>query len=396
MVSVCFFVTGFGNSEELGGAAIHTVMVAKGLAQTGLDVSFLTTRSGMKAISRYYPNFNYFLISSSSSIDSKFNRLLMYFITLLNLRLVLNKLPYFNCIITNDDYFCETIPAFYYKLRYPMTKWLAYSHEPPVIIWFKRFLQARTLGHSLPLRDALIHLFYYPFQLLSFLLFKLKCDVIISIGSEGYLVKKILNLPDHKFRQSENGIDTTRTIDLGSKKFYDACFLGGNRNSKGIYDLIPIWAGVIANKPDAKLLVIGFSPSSQFKELIIKNNLQNNIVLYGYCFDRDILFKLLLSTKLFIFPSHKEGWAIPITEAMMCGLPVIVWNYPFYYDIYNKGIIYVNLGAFDAFANVIYKLLGNKAVYDKYSNDAIQMVSQYSWSNVIEKELDIIKDVVWD
>jgi hypothetical protein len=81
----------------------------------------------------------------------------------------------------------------------------------------------------------------------------------------------------------------------------------------------------------------------------------------------------------------KEGWAIPINEAMACGLPVVAWNYSFYHDIYEKRIKYVPFGHFNGFAKSIEKLLTNDKLYMKESHDARECSRPYSWESVARR-----------
>jgi len=394
-MKILFIITGFGDSEEVGGATIHTLEVAKRLDSRLYEIHFLTTSAGEKAISRYRMGCKYHIIRPYRKPEtSKFSRLTSYISIVWHSLNFVSRLPKFDIVITNDDYFCETIPAYLYKLRHRDCKWVAYAHEPPVILWYYRFLKARRMGHKIPLKDCFIHLFYYPLQLLSFFLFKLKCDKILVIGTESDLIRKKLNLSPGRVDHTSNGVDFTQIESVKcDQKVYDACFLGGDRPSKGIYDLLPIWKKVVQWKKDATLIVIGIGEGMGFHYDVAREGLVGNIVLEGYVADRRKIFHLLKSSKVFVFPSHKEGWAIPITEAMACGLPVVAWGYSFYHNIYEKGIKYVPLGRVDGFAEEIEKLLTNDKLYLNESRDARDCARSYSWESVARRELEVLNQL---
>lgn len=40
----------------------------------------------------------------------------------------------------------------------------------------------------------------------------------------------------------------------------------------------------------------------------------------------DYLYSLLKSSKVFVFPSHEEGWGIAVCEAMAAGLPIVAYD----------------------------------------------------------------------
>jgi len=49
---------------------------------------------------------------------------------------------------------------------------------------------------------------------------------------------------------------------------------------------------------------------------------------------------LYIGCDAFVLPTRAEGWGLPITEAMACGLPVIVTNYSAPADLLNEEIAY--------------------------------------------------------
>jgi glycosyltransferase involved in cell wall biosynthesis len=55
----------------------------------------------------------------------------------------------------------------------------------------------------------------------------------------------------------------------------------------------------------------------------------------------DALVKLYNSCDAFVLPTRAEGWGLPITEAMSCGLPVIVTDYSAPSDYLDDGVAYL-------------------------------------------------------
>lgn len=55
----------------------------------------------------------------------------------------------------------------------------------------------------------------------------------------------------------------------------------------------------------------------------------------------DALIRLYNSCDAFVLPTRAEGWRLPITEAMACGLPVIVTDYSAPVDYLNPDIAYM-------------------------------------------------------
>lgn len=65
-------------------------------------------------------------------------------------------------------------------------------------------------------------------------------------------------------------------------------------------------------------------------------------------------------SKVFIHPSHEEGFGVAPLEAQACGLPVVAWNLPVYQEVFPKGMIKVEMGDIKRFADKVLDLLNNK------------------------------------
>ena len=124
---------------------------------------------------------------------------------------------------------------------------------------------------------------------------------------------------------------------------------------------------------------------------IKERNLEANVFMLPLTGD-DAL-SMVKSCKIFIFPSHEEGWGIAICEAMACGLPVIAWNLPVYEEIFPQGMITVPSGNFKRFAEMTLKLLEDSELRHSMSKDALSIASQYSWDKVAGREMALIESL---
>lgn len=178
------------------------------------------------------------------------------------------------------------------------------------------------------------------------------------------------------------------------EKTYDACFLGGLRPSKGLYDIVPVWKEVCSHKKDATLLLIGnIAPIylSTLQDQLCKNGLSRNVILFGFVENFEEKIAYLKSSKLFFFPSHAEDFGIAILEAMACGLPVVAWDLPFYKNLFSEGMISAPIGDIEKCTNAIIELLMNSELYGTISNNAVEVASKYDWDKVAKQEMLLIK-----
>lgn len=332
----------------------------------GIEFEFISVKSKLKFKSLYGLFFKSLLILVKSFFVMKLD-----FLESRNEKVV---------AYTSSDLFWEVIPAYFFKKRNKNIQWIQVIHHiyPN---WKNRSggKVANFLGYYL--------------QRFSFRLIRKKADKIIILNN---IVKKELvrmGFYGNKIFTSSNGIDIDY-FDYIKKAdpVYDGLFLGRLSPSKGIVDLVEIWKNICQEIPEAKLAIIG-GVSEKTKDFLQKKidglNLKNNIDLLGYLEDSKA-YSILKSGKLFIFPSHEEGWGIAIAEAMACALPVVSWDLPVYKEIFEKYTVQVKENDANLFSERVLELLKNDEMRKKIGESGKEFIRKYSWDSVAEKELEII------
>jgi len=282
-------------------------------------------------------------------------------------------------VYSTSDLFWETIPAFFLKTRKKDIEWIQVIHHiyPN---WKKR-----------P-GSKIVNFFGYYLQRFSFRLIKKKADKLIVLNG---IVKNDLEkmgFQDNKIFVSANGLDFPFFENIKkSAAAYDGVFLGRLSQSKGIADLFEIWKNVCRSLPNAKLAIIGGGDRETigFLSKKIKNyGLEKNIDLPGFLEDEEA-HPILKAGKVFLFPSHEEGWGIAIAEAMACALPVVSWDLPAYGEIFGSHIFQAKENDIDSFSKKVVELLKNDLKRKETGDRGKEFIKKYSWDNVAKKELEI-------
>ena len=240
---------------------------------------------------------------------------------------------------------------------------------------------------------------YYA-QVVSFEFIKMFADLVFV---DNAILKKELirdrsfsRFPNDKIVVSSLGIDKEYIDKISPSQglTYDGFFLGRLHVSKGVFDLIEIWNLVVKENEKAKLAFCGTATEEMMNRLkakITDYNLEDNISFLGFLKTRE-KFKSLKLSRIFVFPSHEEGWGLAVCEAMACGLPVVAYDLPVFREVFPKGMVRVKMSDYQAFATMINKLFSDKEKYHRLSCEAVEMASRYSWNDVAKKELaSIIK-----
>jgi len=120
--------------------------------------------------------------------------------------------------------------------------------------------------------------------------------------------------------------------------------------------------------------------------------LEGNIRLMGFVSERD-KFLIMQRSKLLIYPSYEDTWAITVAEAIACGLEVVSYDlaaYKVFEGLLNK----VEMGDTRKMAQTVVEII-NKKNTGKYieRRKLARNGSFLDWNHVANKELAWIKEL---
>ncbi|WP_163339187.1 glycosyltransferase family 4 protein [Desulfopila sp. IMCC35008] len=124
-----------------------------------------------------------------------------------------------------------------------------------------------------------------------------------------------------------NGVKIPTTIaDPSSNSNF--LFLGNFSQTaahKGFDIIVKAWRNVIAQEPNARLIMAGGGDYAEWQELAYRYKIEDSISFPGYCSDIQSLF---MKSCCLLLPSRKEGISNALLEAQSFGLPAIVSDLP--------------------------------------------------------------------
>ncbi len=365
--------------EEISGGDIRFLKILKNISSKKISITLIGTNNWahkLKANSIYFKH-----IKINSLLKAN-NIIALCLFSVLNILKTLSTISIEkkSVIYSTSDLFWETIPAFYFRKKCLL--WVQVIHHvyPP---WQNR-----------P-GNPIINFFGFYLQKMSFLLIRKRADLIIVVNKnvKEELVK--FGIPKEKIFLSSNAIDFKNSQSKLNSK-YEAAFLGRLDPSKGLDDFIPIWKTVCKSLPKAKLVLMGAISTDKLKKIkedINKNSLTKNIKVLGYVSDKK-LSQVLNSSKIFVFPSHEEGWGIAIAQAMSYGLPIVCWQLKNLKTIFKNNLIYSKPFDINDFSNKIIKLLNSSKRIEFIGLSNKKYVQRFSWQKVSLNEYNnIIKKI---
>jgi len=175
---------------------------------------------------------------------------------------------------------------------------------------------------------------------------------------------------------------------------FDAVCVGRLHRSKGIFDLPQIWAEVRKVWPNARLAIIGgTSDADVVNELraaiaAAGGGFDDSIELLGYL-DSLILWPLVKSAKVFLCPSHEEGFGIAPIEGLASGLAVVAYDLPIYHSTVADAMFLAPCFDMQAFAEKIIAT-GNQIHNQSERMPFIHSIqTKFSWDMVARREREI-------
>lgn len=387
------FANSIVSSEKLSGGDRIFIELSKRLDQKW-DLHIVTSKVGWKLCKRHNLNAHYHLVPCTYSWeDHRSSSLGLAKVFIKRIAKACAMTPRINAksiIYSSSDILTDTLPAFLMKSKNTGSKWVAalYLIAPPP---WKGYKKGYVSGFSLPDLGGVL---YFLSQTLSVALMKDHADLILVLNKIDKLMLTCRGVESDKILVISGGVDIKNIskIPFGSQK-YDASFVGRFHPQKGVFDLIKIWKHVCQNKEDAKLAVIGSGDErveDAIATAITKEGLQKNIFLLGFI-DGEEKFKVLRSSKIFLFPSTYESWGLVACEAMACGLPVVAYDLPIFKEIFGHSIITVPIGDVKKFSEAIFDLLQDEKKRERVARLSMETALNYDWDTIARKVSDRIK-----
>ena len=190
-----------------------------------------------------------------------------------------------------------------------------------------------------------------------------------------------------------NGLDSGKFRPLDLPKDIDGVFLGRLAPQKGIDTLLKAWKQVIQEDPKSRLVLIGGGEAkdvASYKQMSRELGLEQNVRFAGFVSDEEVV-RVMGSSRVFVFPSRKEGFAQAVSQAMGCGLCCILSDIPSLKEVYGDAASFVPVDDPQALAERIIHLLDTDDERGELAKRARRFAVGLSWKETATKELDLIE-----
>jgi glycosyltransferase involved in cell wall biosynthesis len=108
----------------------------------------------------------------------------------------------------------------------------------------------------------------------------------------------------------------------------DILFAGRFIREKNVSLLVAAVDRVRKEKPDVSCVLVGDGPEmGHLVSEVHRLHLEENITFTGFLEDHDQVLALMKSSRVFAFPSAREGYGISALEALACGTPLVTLDH---------------------------------------------------------------------
>ena len=182
----------------------------------------------------------------------------------------------------------------------------------------------------------------------------------------------LAGVPADKLPVVPNGIDISAGADsdaaadfeaarlLGARRGVELLHVGSTIERKRIDLLLQVFAQVKAVRPDARLVRVGGPFTAEQRVLARELGVLDAIVVLPFV-DRATLAAVYRRAAVALLPSEREGFGLPLVEALAAGTPVVASDIPVLREVGGDAAEYCDVGAIAAWAETIVRIADEAA-----------------------------------
>jgi glycosyltransferase involved in cell wall biosynthesis len=362
------------NSPRAGGAEIHFQEIFKRIVQKGNDVTLLCSHypgakihdeiEGIKVIRK----------------DTFFRRgsfLLFNFSAFWEVRKVLKQRKW--DVVVED---INKLPFYSF-----------FRHKLPLLVIVHHFFGKAIFREVNPLFGTYV----YCLERTVPLFYRYKRFLAVSRSTKEELLRR--GLPEDRIKVVYCGIDHQlfkHNPDIKKDSTPTILYLGRLKKYKSIDLLIKAVPLILKEVQDVRLVIVGEGDYKPELQNLTKNSgLEDKVIFTGFV-DEQTKVKWLHRAWVTVYPSIKEGWGLTNIEANACGTPAIASDVPGLREsvLPGKTGFLFEYGNIQDLADKIIRIIIDKELRGKLSQDGVLWASNFSWDKVTEEVEKLLQDIV--
>lgn len=226
-----------------------------------------------------------------------------------------------------------------------------------------------------------------------------KCRLIITVSDyERFHIQKTLSLDPNAITTIHNGLNPVfspsrkdpaivgKYMPVGAYLF----FLGNTDPKKNTAVTLRAYSIYLRESTRKLPLLIADLEESEIDKLLSREGLsaiKPHLYYPGYIPNKDLPY-IYAGAFVFLYPSLRESFGLPILEAMACGVPVVTSRTSAIPEIAGEGAILIDPSDPEAIAHQLIDLEENPGWYEEQVQYGLNRVSGFSWEQTALGLLD--------
>ncbi|ALL05822.1 hypothetical protein AQ505_10155 [Pedobacter sp. PACM 27299] len=220
-----------------------------------------------------------------------------------------------------------------------------------------------------------------------------KSKLIITVSNfERNVILNKLNLPEQKVKVIYNAVSPKFNTNYTPERlteFREAhqlpldfiLFLGNTAPKKNTVNVIKAYAAYKAEVPDGLPMVILDYDKNLVFELLAKlgqQHLEKDFLFPGYIASEEMPLLYNIS-RLFLYPSLRESFGLPLLEAMACGVPVITANTSSMPEVAADAALFVDPLDYHQIKDQMIKILNDSELAVQLKEKGLKRAAEFTW-----------------
>lgn len=213
-----------------------------------------------------------------------------------------------------------------------------------------------------------------------------------------------LNLADEKLQVVYNGVGEHFFVDPMDGKNSDTqrkderpylLFLGNTAPKKNTPRVLQAFGSLVRSGQVNHKLVVTDLDNQRGTNLLNKLDLEDckgSFEFVGYVSNPE-LPALMGGADVFLYPSLRESFGIPILESMAAGTPVITSSVASMPEVAGDAAVLVNPQHTDEISTAIRRLLGHPELRNDLIKRGFKQVESFTWKNTAQQVLNLYREV---
>lgn len=177
--------------------------------------------------------------------------------------------------------------------------------------------------------------------------------------------------------------EAARLLGSANAENMEILHVGSTIPRKRIDVLLKVFAAVRKDFPGARLIRVGPSLTTEQMKLAEQLDVAGAIVVLPHL-DRDVLAAVYRRVAILLQPSEREGFGLPVVEALACGTQVVASDLPVLREVGGDAAVYCAVGNLSLWTESIKRLLVERAEQPQQWGArraaAIAQAAQFSWA----------------